>query len=207
MRTFAKILGALAFCGLSSLAVGCGGDDADGGESEAEVITTVGLTFTPAAGGSAIVALVNDLDGDGGNLPITEPVNLTAGSYTLGVTFENRLETPAGNITQEIKDEADEHQIFLLGTAVNGPASNQMTAPLTHAYADMDANGLPIGLANTITASAGSGNLKVVLRHLPPINGMAVKVATLADTVRTSGLAAIGGGSDAEVTFPVTVSP
>lgn len=182
---------------------GCDSHDDHGHENE--VITTVSLTFTPTAGGAPIIALFNDPDGDGGNPPAIDPINLPAGAYGLALAFENRLETPAEDITVEIRDEADEHQVFLLGTAVDGPASNQPSAPLLHAYADMDANGLPIGLANTITASTGTGSLTLVLRHLPPVNGTPAKVASLSDTVRTGGLNAIGGGSDVEVTFAVTV--
>ena len=40
----------------------------------------------------------------------------------------------------------------------------------------------------------------------PPESGAATKVEGLADTVRTGGFAAIGGDTDVEVTFPVTVN-
>ncbi len=203
MRTCFKLISAMTLSASALVAAGCDSHDDHGHENE--VITTVSLTFTPTAGGAAIVARFNDPDGDGGNPPVIDPINLSAGAYTLAVAFENRQETPAEDITTEIKDEADEHQVFFLGTAVNGPATNQPTAPLLHAYADMDAKGLPIGLANTVTASAGTGSLTLVLRHLPPVNGMPAKVASLADTVRTGGLNAIGGGSDVEVNFAVNV--
>ncbi len=205
MRTSFKLISAMALFASALAMAGCDshGDDGD----EPEVITTVTLTFSPTTGGAPIVARFNDPDGEGGNAPVIDPINLTAGAYTLAVAFENRLEMQAEDITTEIKDEADEHQVFLLGTAVNGPATNQPAAPLLHAYADMDAKGLPIGLANTVTASAGTGSLTLVLRHLPPVNGMPAKVASLADTVRTGGLNAIGGGTDAEVNFTVTVTP
>lgn len=198
-----------AFLGLALMGTGCGDshDDDHGGGNEEEVITTVILTFTPAAGGTAVVATFNDADGEGGTPPVIDPVMLKAGTYTLAVKFENRLETPAEDITTEVRDEGDEHQIFLLGTAVSGPASTQATAPLAHSYADMDADGLPIGLTNTITATPGMGSLKLVLRHLPPVNNAAVKVAMLAETVRAGGLAAIGGSSDVDVDFAVTVTP
>jgi hypothetical protein len=182
----------------------CGGDD-DGGGNENEVITTVVLTFTPAAGGAPLTFEVDDPDGDGGAAPTIDPISLPAGSYTLRVGFQNRLETPAEDIGEEVSDEAAEHQIFLTGTAVNGPATNQASAPLTHAYADTDTNGLPVGLANTITAATGSGNLTVTLRHMPPVNDTAVKTANVAMQVRSGGIASIGGSTDVSVTFPVTV--
>lgn len=197
----AALIGGLAF---AAAAAGCGHDDHDH-DHENEVITTVSLTFTPTGGGAAVTALWNDPDGEGGNPPMIGPVNLAAGMYDLALKFENRLETPPTDITKEIRDEGGDHQIFFTGTAVAGPSSNQMGAPLTHSYADMDSKGLPIGLANKITAAKGTGMLTIVLRHLPAVNNMPVKVAGLAENVRDKGLASIGGSSDAEVTFPVTV--
>ncbi len=194
---------------LAVAALGVTGCDDDGGnQNENEVITTVVLTFTPAAGGAPIVATFNDADGDGGNPPTVDPINLTRGTaYNASVRFENRLETPAEDITTEVADESDEHQVFFTGTAVNGPASNQPAAALTHAYADTDAKGLPIGLANTFTAAAaGTGTLVVTLRHLPPVNDVAVKTADAATTVKSAGgFSTLGGTSDASVTFQVSV--
>lgn len=181
----------------------CGDDGGSGNEQE--VITTVMLAFSPSGGGAAVMAEVNDPDGDGGQAPTIQPVNLTAGSFTLAVRFQNRLEDPAEEITTEVMDEGDQHQVFFTGTAVNGPASNQPTAPLAQVYADTDANGLPIGLSNTITAAAGTGDLTVTLRHMPPVNDQAVKTATTAEMVKTGGIDSIGGDTDATVTFPVTV--
>ena len=195
---------AYALLTISLAAAGC--SDSHDHDSENEVITTVSLTFTPTAG-MPIVRRFNDADGEGGAPPVIDPITLPAGAYTLGLTFENRLESPPEDITAEIKDTADEHQIFFIGTAVSGAAPGQTTGPLEHAYKDTDKNGLPLGLENTITATAGMGTLTVVLRHMPPANGKPVKVAMLAETVRASGLMSIGGSSDVEVNFPVTVTP
>jgi hypothetical protein len=184
--------------------IGCG--DGGGSENENEVITSIVLTFTPGGGGAAITATFNDADGDGGAAPTVDPINLTAGTtYATTVKFENRLETPAEDITTEVKDESDEHQIFFTGTGVSGPASNQPTAPLAHTYADTDANGLPIGLASSFAARTGTGQLIVTLRHLPPVNNTPAKTAAAATTVRDSGFATLGGSTDAQVTFAVTV--
>lgn len=193
---------------LSTLAFVASCDDDDHSHNEGEVITTVVLTFTPAGGGTAITATFNDPDGDGGAAPTVDPINLARGvTYNTTVRFENRLETPAEDITLEVADESDEHQVFFTGTAVNGPASNQPSAALTHAYTDTDAKGLPIGLASTFASAnaAGSGTLVVTLRHMPPVNDTAVKTATSATTVRDSGFSALGGENDASVTFQVTV--
>lgn len=207
MRTSLNLASALASFALGFTFVGCHSHDEDGHDHDNEVITTVNLTFTPSGGGTPVVASFNDPDGDGGNPPVITPVALPAGAYSLSIAFANALATPTVDITAEVRDEADEHQVFLLGTAVNGPASNQPAAPLVHTYADMDANGLPIGLVNGITAMAGTGTLTLVLRHLQPLNDKPVKVATLAEAVKAGGLATIGGASDVEVNFPVTVTP
>jgi hypothetical protein len=186
------------------LLVACGEDPHE--HNENEVITTVILTFTPAGGGAAVVAEFDDPDGDGGEAPTVDPVDLTDGTtYALTVGFENRLEDPPEVITEEVADESDQHQIFLTGSAVDGPASDNPGAPLTHTYDDEDANGLPIGLENTIVAAAGTGELTITLRHLPPVNDVAVKTAELAAEVADGGFAAIGGSSDAEVDFDATV--
>lgn len=188
------------------LLAACGEDDDHGHGHEQEVITTVTLTFTPPGGGAPIVAEFDDPDGDGGAPPTVDAITLEAGTtYAVTVGFENRLEAPAEDITLEIRDEAEDHQVFFTGTAVDGPASAQPAAPLAHTYVDTDADGLPLGLANQIVASAGTGQLTLTLRHLPAVNGVATKTADLATQVREHGFAAIGGETDAQVTFDVTV--
>ena len=182
----------------------CGHSD-DGVVDEGEVITRVELSFTPEAGGTPIVALFDDPDGDGGDAPVVDDIQLAPGNYTLAVRFENGLETPAEDITVEVSDESTEHQVFFTGSAVDGPATNNAGAPLSHLYDDMDANGLPVGLANSIVAAAGQGQLIVTLRHLPPIGDRMVKSSELTGDVAMSGFSAIGGSTDVTVEFTVTV--
>jgi len=123
MKRGAMFLGALS---LSAALAACGQDP--GAPHEHEVINTVTLTFKPEAGGSPVVAKFNDADGDGAAAPVIDTISLAAGKYDLDVTFENTLETPNEDITLEIMDEADQHFVFLTGTAVNGPASAQPMA-------------------------------------------------------------------------------
>jgi hypothetical protein len=202
-----RLASRFACVALSLVAFACGEDKPAGmGGNENEVFTTITLTFTPSAGGAPVVAAFDDSDGDGGKAPTIASVMLGSGMFNLAVKFENKLENPPEDITEEIHDEANDHQIFFTGTAVNGPASNQSGAPLTHAYADTDSKGLPVGLENKITAAAGTGMLTVTLRHLPPVNSVAVKTASLAEMVRTSGgFMGLAGSTDVQVTFPVTV--
>ena len=168
-----------------------------------EFISTVQLAFTPATG-PAVMAEWDDPDGDGGAPGASQPFALAPGMYTLSVKFLNRLAMPEEDITVEVNDEAVHHMLFFTGTAVHGPASEHPGAPLTQSYADMDANGLPIGLANIVTAAAGSGTLTVTLRHMPP-EEPPVKAADTAARVRTCGFDAIGGSTDAQVDFVLTV--
>ena len=202
MRSWPHLL-AITLCTSLPFTAACGSDDVV--IEDNEVITTVILQFTPT-GGAAITATFDDPDGDGGTAPTIDPIALVAGTtYATTVQFQNRLEAPAEEITDEVRDEAEDHQVFLTGTAVSGPATANAAAALTHTYADQDANGLPIGLGNTIVAAAGTGQLTLTLRHLPPLNGAAAKVAGLAEQVKAGGFPAIGGTTDVQVDFSVTV--
>jgi hypothetical protein len=193
---------AIGIIGVASVSCGDPGQP----QNEAEVFTTVSLTLVPTAGGPTIVAAFADPDGDGGNPPTIQPINLSNGkTYAGAVKFLNELAVPAADITLEVADEGDQHQVFFTGTAVNGPASDRPGAALTHSYSDADVNGLPIGLKSQFVAITGTGQLTLTLRHMPPLNGNAVKIAGLATIVKTSGLTAIGGETDVQVTFPVDV--
>lgn len=181
--------------------VACGGDG--GSHNESEVITTVILNFTPPMG-SPVSATFNDADGDGGAAPTIDPVNLAPGNYTLTVQFQNRLETPPEEITDEVAQEGNAHLLLFTGSAIVGPATSNTTGPLRHSYSDMDDSGLPIGLTNNIVASAGTGQLTVTLRHMPP-EEPPVKSADTAEQVKSGGFESIGGSTDAQVNFSATV--
>lgn len=188
------VLSALAACG----------HDGGKGPTEGELITTVVLQWT--AEGETQSFVFDDPDGDGGDPPVAvDPIELPAGAYDVQVLFENRLVSPAENITEEVADEASEHQVFFTGSAVNGPASDNPGATLVHSYEDEDALGLPIGLTNQVMATAGSGELVITLRHLPELAGGAQKNAETAAEVKDGGFSAIGGTSDVQVRFPVTI--
>ncbi len=175
-----------------------------------EVITTVRLTFAPEDGGESVVATWRDealLDASLTDAAVGAFELRRDTTYALAVAFLNELEEPAEDITVEVDAEAEEHQVFITGTAVEGPATGtRAEAPVVHAYADEDAAGLPVGLRNTATVRAsGSGTLDVTLRHLPELAGAPGKVAGLAETVGESGLGAVPGESDVSVSFLVTV--
>ncbi|NND95678.1 MAG: type 1 periplasmic binding fold superfamily protein [Flavobacteriales bacterium] len=157
--------------------------------NEEEVITTVQFNLVPSGGGDTITWSFTDLDGDGGNDPvIVNGAPLLAGTtYNSDIQFLNELEDPADDITEEVEDEADEHQIFYLA---NG-------ADIDISYTDMDGDGNPLGLATAIVAqSASTGTLDIVLRHEPDKDAAGVSEGDISNA---------GGETDIEVQFEVDI--
>jgi hypothetical protein len=155
-------------------------------EEENEIITTVKLNFT--LGGTTQSFVFNDPDGDGGNAPVKfENISLKANtSYTLTVELLDESKTPAENITNEVATESDEH-LFVFT-----PSPSSL---LTYTYDDKDARNFPVGLKGTVkTGAAGTGKLKVQLRHQPPVNGKEVKDGTPAP-----------GSDDVNLDFNITI--
>ena len=200
---------------MSALLVSCDGLDHDHDhdhDHENEIISRVVLTFTPE-GGEALSFSFDDPDGDGGASGVAERIELVEGTtYALALTFENALIDPPADITADIEEEAEDHLVLLTGD-LSGPASASMMSLLTQAYADLESDyganavgdDLPLGLAHTITAtSAGTGELRLILRHLPPVNGEAQKSASLpADLAAGRDLP---GSVDVDLTFELVVS-
>lgn len=176
---------AVAFLGITTL-ISCDKDEVKP-VNEEEVITTVTTTLT---NGSTVITLRSrDLDGDGPNVPVvTVSGPLRANTvYTGAVTFLNETVAPIDDITLEVKEEGEEHQLFFQAPSALG----------TFAYTDTDAKGKPIGLEFTMTTkSATSGNLVVTLRHQPNKS---------ASGVTTGDIANAGGSTDAAITYPVEV--
>jgi hypothetical protein len=111
---------------------------------------------------------------------------LKPGAIYLGsVQFENRAKSPVENITEEVLEDADEHQVFY--TVSN--SLGQVTV------LDKDGRGLPLGLtfsiATTTAAAAVPGSLTLSLYHYE--SESAKNGTDLADE------------TDVEVTFPLIV--
>lgn len=156
--------------------------------NEEEVITTVNYMLTPVGGGTPITMTFTDLDGDGGNAPTIVGGTLdTNETYNGAITLFNASETPIENITTEIESEKEEHQFFFSST-ISG---------VNIAYADQDADGNPVGLANRLsTGNAGSGNVTITLRHEPNKTASGVAGGDITNA---------GGETDIEITFPINV--
>jgi hypothetical protein len=155
-----------------------------------EVITTVTLSFDGPDG--VVEGLWADPEDDGS--PVIVSPELAANTeYQLTVEFLNELAEPSEDITAEVADEADEHQVFYTTTA-------------TVTYNDQDDGGLPLGLDVTLTTGdPGSTDLTVTLRHLPELDGQPQKVAGLAEQAETDGISSLPGESDISITVPLTV--
>ena len=179
----------LLFALAATLVLGACSNDDDNTPTEVneeEVITTATLILTPQGGGQAVTLQTRDVDGDGPGAPVvTVSGDLMANTtYTGAIVFLNETEDPAENITLEVAEEDDEHQVFYI-------PSGSLNVTVT--YLDADGDGNPLGLAITVdTGDASTGTLNVVLRHEPnkPNDG------TLGDA---------GGETDIEVTFDVTI--
>jgi hypothetical protein len=184
MKTFKYVT--LLFLSLGLFA-SCSDDDPDA-VNEEEVITTVTLALTPQGGGTTVVFQSRDLDGDGPDQPIISVTgDLMANTQYEGtIEFLNELEDPAEDITTEVFDEGDEHQVIY---TFNGTSGTSIT------YDDMDEDGNPIGLMVLLNSGTAADNnmLTVVLKHEPtkPNDGT---------------IAGAGGETDVEATFTYNVN-
>ena len=181
-----KTMKNISFYALLSIAmIGCSDDDtAPEVINDEELITTVILTLTQESGDQVVLTTV-DLDGDGPDEPVTTVVgNFSQNTqYQGAVQFLNETEDPAEDITQEVIEEADEHQVFYtISDGLN----------ITTTYLDSDSNGNPLGVSITLeTGEASSGSLTVTLRHEP------VKP--------NDGLESAGGETDISTSFDVSI--
>jgi hypothetical protein len=170
---------------MTFLFVSCSKDDDPAPVNEEEVITTLTVTLTPSDASANIILKTQDLDGDGPNAPnVTVSGNLKAAlTYTGTMKFENETETPPENITTEILEEADEHQVFY--TKGSG-------LTMSIASTKNDSKGYPLGTDFNITSlSASSGKLTFTLKHKPK--------------KPNTGLADAGGDTDIEAIFDIII--
>lgn len=166
----------------------CSNDDGDVPEvvNEEEVITTMTVTLTPTGGGGAVILKTQDLDGNGPNAPeVTVSRKLAPNTTYIGsIVLLNETESPAENITEEVEEEAEEHQFFYtIGSGLDA----------TTEYRNFDADGNDLGTEfNLITGASSVGSITFTLRHEPtkPNNG---------------DLNTAGGETDISATFNVTI--
>ena len=179
-----KITKLLALLFISTLTfTACSNNDDDEPENEEELITTVNYTLTN--GNNEIVLTFSDPDGEGGNDgTYTVSGVLAANTTYIGeIELLNESESPAEDITEEVKAEDDEHEFFY-SSSISSIEINKT---------DTDENGNPVGIETTLTTGfAGSGTLTIILKHEPtkPNNNTTIDA---------------GGSTDVEVTFNIEV--
>ncbi len=159
--------------------------------NEQEVITKVTLTFSNVATPSETVVMTwEDSDGVGGNPPVITNGTLKKNTtYTIDISVKGEDNE---DITQEILEEADEHQVYF--------GFSSATLFGTFEYLDKDKNNQPLGLktrATTVNISGG-GNLQVILVHEPNKS----QNITATPWVYTP---TIGGEQDFNIAFNVTI--
>lgn len=176
---------ALMFLSVSLLMTACKKDDVKPDDSnEEELITTVQLKIKESGTNTINTFSWKDVDGDGGNVPVVQGITLSASkSYEVELDFFDESKTPAENITDEIKTEADDHEIFF-------QLSNALVS-ITRT--DKDTKNLPIGLkADLVTSGSGAATLTIILKHKPG--------------TKAAGDNAAKGETDIEVNFPLIVN-
>ncbi len=168
LRTF---LFALLTAGIFT--TGCKDGDDDTVE---ENITKVEVQLT--GGGINKKFKWEDADGDGGNAPTIESIDIQPNVvYTAYI----QIYDGATQITSEIEDEKNDHLFTFTVTGAN----------LTVGDLDLDDNGKPFGInPRWTTGAVSTGSVNIKLYHEP--------------TDKTNA-AAPGGDVDLDVTFPVKI--
>lgn len=163
----------------------CKSDDPkpdDEPKNESELITTFKIELKDSLTNNIQTLYFKDLDGEGGNPPTQlDTIRLRSESvYLCSVFMLDESKNPVKDITEEIKEEADEHLLVYKVTSAN--LSIQIT--------DKDSKNLPLGLLTKWkSGSTSNGHLLVSLKHQPDIkDGSADK-----------------GETDVEINFPVII--
>lgn len=158
-------------------------------ELEQELITTVVLRLEPADKGQQVTVTWRDLDGPGGQAPVIDNLVLKPNTvYNASLSFldESMPAHGAHDITEEIRTEGSEHEVFYV---VTGGANVSFAK---NVQTDLDSNNRPIGLETVATtAAASTGAVRIVLKHQPGLK-------TAFSTIET-------GETDVDVTFPTVI--
>ena len=183
-----KFVGTALLAGL--LVVSCKKDDTtpvDNHEhNESELITTVQLNFSGkgiSGNDTTFTVSFDDPDGTGGNKPTAfDTIRFAANkTYTCDLILLDKSKNPVDTISNEVKEEADEHLFFF--TPSNSDA-------LSVTINDKDSKGRNLGLKTSwVTKKATNGTVKVKLMHQP-----GVKDGTSAN-----------GDTDVEIDFPLVI--
>jgi hypothetical protein len=173
-------------------------------EKDQEIITDVTLIFREVDNnnnpiGNPFTFKASDPEGlELGKNPTIQSIQLGIGKkYLLEIEVFNSIENE--DITEEILEEADEHQFYFLGTAFVG------SPVLTYTYADADKNGNPVGLKGYVQVASSPGfnnaQFRLILRH--DLN----KSFPGAKNPNWENFVQAGGETDLDITFPLVLNP
>lgn len=143
----------------------CKPDENNCDNCESELITSVYVSLTDSASGAVSSFAFRDLDGDGSNAPVQfDTIKLNANrTYNVSLLVLDESKTPADTISNEILEEANDHQFFYHAHDIN----------VAFTYRDQDSNtpALPVGLLTkwVVGATTGTGTIHVTLKHQPGI--------------------------------------
>lgn len=166
--------------------------DEDGGEGE--LITHVTMTLVSQSS-SATTTATAEFD-EAGVLQSVDTLTIAPGeTYTGSIEFRDEIN--GEDITEEVEEEDDFHQVFFLPLGVGA-------SRITFTVTDQDGNGDPLGLAYTVTdtgTTEGDFSVRVRLRHyedganLPDDKANDDGLAEIPDVVE----------NDVDVTFPLFI--
>lgn len=169
----------------SFLTIGCKKDDHNHGDHD----TINRVSYELKSGAETISLSFNDPDGDGGTAPVIVGGTLKANTtYSGSIKLYNLHDGSYDDLTPEILSEGTKHQFFFTSTVAGVMVS----------YDDKDVSNNPIGLTSKLqTGNAGSGLLKVTLKHEPNKSAMGVSGGDMTNA---------GGETDADISFPITIN-
>ncbi|TXH24253.1 MAG: type 1 periplasmic binding fold superfamily protein [Cyclobacteriaceae bacterium] len=152
--------------------------------NEEEVITTVIVTLQPAEGETVTLTWDDtNLDAvvDESEIVVSKSL-ISSTAYGATIQLLNKSADPVTDITEEVKDEDEDH-IFCFTVTTVGIAITNLSK---------DSNELPVGITSTWTTSAPStsGTVTITLRHQPGVK---------------TGDCPGAGDTDASITFPISV--
>ena len=156
--------------------------------NEVETITSLTYKLIPVGGGDVVEITYSDQDGEGG-FPASISLGLLAANtvYNGFMELKNGLSGSEINITNEILEEAEDHQFFF----------DPIISSISVEYMDSDSNGNPLGIKTKLTTSGSdAGRLRMALIHLPDKNG---------PNVSEGIITAAGGEIDIELIFNIKV--
>ena len=159
--------------------------------NQEEVITTLRVALTDSATSAVTTFRFYDLDGDGGAQATVDTIRLRPNTrYFASLTLLDESTNPAGDVTEEIREEENDHQFFFTTT--------NPTFSVTYDTADYDSNNppKPVGLQTKwLSGNAQRTSVRIILKHQPAIKSTITN--PLGDVTR--------GDTDVDLTFPVVV--